>query len=56
MDIETIKERCSEKADALLDKYFGNHVKGAVVDCPETIGDYDNDLPLIIGFPVLSTL
>lgn len=48
MDIETIKKRCSEKADALLDKYFGNLVKEAAVDCPETIGDYDNDLPLRI--------
>lgn len=48
MDIETIKERCSEKSDALLDKYFGNLVKEAAVDCPETIGDYENDLPLRI--------
>lgn len=48
MDIETIKKRCSEKADALLDKYFGNLVKEAAVDCPETIGDYDKDLPLRI--------
>lgn len=48
MDIETIKKRCSEKADALLDKYFGNLVKEAADDCPETIGDYDNDLPLRI--------
>ena len=38
----------SEKTDALLDKYFGNLVKEAAVDCPETIGDYDNDLPLRI--------
>ena len=48
MNIETIKKHCSEKADALLDKYFGNLVKEAAVDCPETIGDYDNDLPLRI--------
>lgn len=48
MDIETIKKLCSERGDALLDKYFGNLVKEAAVDCPETIGDYDNDLPLRI--------
>ena len=31
-----------------MNKYFGSLVKEASVDCPETIGDYDLDLPLRI--------
>lgn len=43
LDIERI---CSEKANSLLKVYFGNLIKEAAVDCPETIGDYDWELPL----------
>ena len=46
MDIEKIKWLCTEKAEALLGKYFGNLIKEASVDCPETIGEYNLDLPL----------
>lgn len=48
MNREIIERRCSEKADALLNKYFGSLVKEASIDCPETIGDYDLELPLRI--------
>ena len=34
--------------ESLLKKYFGNLVKEAAIDCPETIGDYDLELPLRI--------
>lgn len=46
MDIENVKRLCAEKAEALLEKYFGNLIKEASVDCPETIGEYNLDLPL----------
>lgn len=36
------------KEQELLDKYFGNFVKEAAIDCPETIEDYDLELPLRI--------
>jgi hypothetical protein len=39
---------CKEKERELLNKYFGNLVKEAVVDRPETIGEYTKDLPLKI--------
>lgn len=45
IDIERI---CSEKANSLLNVYFGNLVKEAAIDCPETIGEYDMELPLRI--------
>lgn len=48
MNRENIERRCSEKADALLNTYFGNLVKEASIDCPETIGNYDLELPLRI--------
>ena len=48
MNHKTVERRCSEKADALLNKYFGSLVKEASIDCPETIGDYDLELPLRI--------
>ena len=48
MDTENIKRLCSEKAEELLVDYFGNLVKEASIDCPETIGDYDLELPLRI--------
>ena len=34
------------KEQELLDKYLGNFVKEAAIDCPETIEDYDLELPL----------
>ena len=43
-----IERLCSEKADALLTKYYGSLVKEASIDCPETIGEYDIELPLRI--------
>ena len=45
LDIERI---CSEKANSLLNVYFGNLIKEAAIDCPETIGNYDLELPLRI--------
>lgn len=48
MNRENIERRCSEEADALLTQYFGSLVKEASIDCPETIGNYDLELPLRI--------
>lgn len=39
---------CKAKEDELLDKYFGNLVREAALDRPETIGAYPQDLPLKI--------
>ena len=43
---EHIKEVCKEKEQELLNKYFGNFVREAAIECPETIGAYTKDLPL----------
>lgn len=43
-----IERRCEEKADSLLKQYFGNLVKEAAIECPESIGEYDLELPLRI--------
>ena len=48
MNKSQVEKLCSEKIDFLLKKYFGNLVKEAAIDCPETIGDYDLELPLRI--------
>ena len=40
--------RCKRKEQELLNKYFGNLVKEAAIEKPETIGDYTKDLPLKI--------
>ena len=48
MNKSDVEKLCSEKSDSLLEKYFGNLVKEAAIDCPETIGDYDLELPLRI--------
>lgn len=48
MTNEQIKELCKEKELELLDKYFGNLVKEAALERPETIGEYTKDLPLKI--------
>lgn len=45
---EHIKEVCKEKEQELLNKYFGNFVREAAIECPETIGAYTKDLPLKI--------
>lgn len=36
---------CKEKEQELLNKYFGNIVKEAAIEQPETIGEYTKDLP-----------
>lgn len=46
-EIETL---CMRKEKELLNKYFGNLIKEAAIERPETIGDYTKDLPLKIGF------
>lgn len=46
--IKSIVSLCKEKEQELLNKYFGNLVKEAAVECPETIGEYTKDLPLKI--------
>lgn len=43
-----IERLCKEKEQELLDKYFGNLVREAAIECPETIGEYTKDLPLKI--------
>lgn len=44
-EIETL---CMRKEKELLNKYFGNLIKEAAIERPETIGDYTKDLPLKI--------
>lgn len=44
-DIELI---CRDKEKELLKKYFGNLIREAAVEQPETIGEYTVDLPLKI--------
>lgn len=41
----TPRQLCEKKEQELLNKYFGNLVKEAAIDCPESIGDYTQDLP-----------
>ena len=48
MTNEHIKEVCKKKEQELLNKYFGNLVREAAIECPETIGSYTKDLPLKI--------
>jgi len=43
-----IENLCKAKELELLNKYFGNLVKEAVIERPETIGEYTKDLPLKI--------
>ena len=45
---EIVEKCCKEKESQLLDKYFGNLVKEAAIERPETIGKYTKDLPLKI--------
>ena len=48
MTAEQIEKLCKAKEQELLDKYFGNLIKEAAIECPETIGGYEKDLPLKI--------
>lgn len=48
MTIEQIEKLCKEKETELLEKYFGNLKKEAAIERPETIGDYEKDLPFKI--------
>lgn len=48
MTNEQIVKLCKEKEQELLNKYFGNLVKEAAIERPETIGGYTKELPLKI--------
>lgn len=48
MTNEQITKLCKDKEQELLNKYFGNLVKEAAIEQPETIGEYTMDLPLTI--------
>ena len=48
MEAKQIENLCKEKEQELLKKYFGNLVKEAAIERPETIGEYTKDLPLKI--------
>lgn len=45
MTNEQITKLCKDKEQELLNKYFGNLVKEAAIEQPETIGEYTMDLP-----------
>lgn len=45
MEFQQIESQCRTKAEELLQYYFGNLVKEAAIEQPETIGDYSLDLP-----------
>lgn len=45
MTNEQLERLCKEKEQELLNKYYGNLVKEAAVERPETIGAYTKDLP-----------
>lgn len=49
---EQIEKLCKEKEQELLDKYFGNLVKEAAEERPETIGKYTKEMPLKIETPI----
>ena len=48
MTTEQIEKLCRDKEQELLKKYFGNLVREAAIERPETIGEYTEDLPLKI--------
>ena len=48
MNNKTIEHICVEMEQKLLNKYFGNLVKEAAFEKPETIGEYSKELPLKI--------
>ena len=45
MTLQQIETQCRNKAEELLNKYFGNLIKEAAVEMPEEIGDYSLELP-----------
>lgn len=46
MTVLEIEKLCKSKEKELLNKYFGNLIKEAAIERPETIGEYSKDLPL----------
>ena len=48
MSTKKVEDICLKKEQELLNKYFGNLVKEAAHERPETIGTYTKDLPLKI--------
>lgn len=48
MTTNKIENLCKRKEQELLEKYFGNLVKEASFERPETIGNYTKELPLKI--------
>ena len=48
MTNEQIEKFCKDKEQELINKYFGNLVKEAAIERPETIGEYTKELPLKI--------
>jgi len=48
MTNEPVARLCKEKEQELLYRYFGNLVKEAAIEQPETIGEYTKDLPIKI--------
>lgn len=48
MDKVFIEKLCKEREQELLKKYFGNLVKEAAIERPESLGEYTKDLPLKI--------
>ena len=48
MTTREIANLCEAKQSQLLSKYFGNLVREAAIERPETIGEYTKDLPLKI--------
>lgn len=48
MDKDFIEKICKKKEAQLLGQHFGNLVKEAALERPETIGEYTKDLPLKI--------
>ena len=45
MPLQQIESQCFNKAEELLNKYFGNLIKEAAIERPEEIGDYSLELP-----------
>lgn len=45
MNNPTPRQLCEMKEQELLNRYFGNLVNEAAIECPESIGDYTRDLP-----------
>lgn len=48
MEKQFVENLCKEKEQELLNKYFGNLVREAALERPESIGMYTKDLPLKI--------